>query len=152
MDDDVRQFGMTLGSRVLERDWTGARALLAPWLRATLGADDVRGFFENAYLAMLKEWGFGELRHPEYPEPAIGGNHFTNATSLREPVSFKPGYQRPVPPDVTDANMRYWMSMQLQCSDQQMQELGFDCFAEVWIAVVTTDEGLRVGYWSHGAY
>ena len=27
-----------------------------------------------------------------------------------------------------------------------------DFFAEVWMAVVETDEGLRVGYWSQGAY
>ena len=31
-------------------------------------------------------------------------------------------------------------------------ELGFDSFCEVWVAVVDTAEGLRVGYWSQGAY
>jgi hypothetical protein len=48
--------------------------------------------------------------------------------------------------------MRYWMKLQLQCSDEQMATLGFDAFCEVWMAVVDTPEGLRVGYWSHGAY
>jgi hypothetical protein len=30
--------------------------------------------------------------------------------------------------------------------------LGFDSFCEAWVAVVDTAEGLRVGYWSQGAY
>jgi len=29
--------------------------------------------------------------------------------------------------------------------------LDFDHFAEVWMAVVETGDGLRVGYWSQGA-
>jgi hypothetical protein len=152
VDDDLREFGEQLGRHVLARDWAAARALLAPWLRATQTADDVRRFFEDEYRATLRESGIDELRYPEYPEPDIGGNQFTNATSLREPMSFKPGYLRPVADEVTDDNMRYWMRMQLQCSDAQMDELGFDFFAEVWMAVVQTDEGLRVGYWSQGAY
>src|SRR5262249_41167905 len=42
--------------------------------------------------------------------------------------------------------------LQLQCSDEQMESLAFDFFCEVWMAVVDTAEGLRVGYWSQGAY
>ena len=45
-----------------------------------------------------------------------------------------------------------WMKLQLQCSDEQMAKLHFDTFCEVWVAVVQTDEGLRVGYWSQGGY
>jgi hypothetical protein len=33
-----------------------------------------------------------------------------------------------------------------------MEKLGFDFFCEVWMAVVEIPEGLRVGYWSQGAY
>jgi hypothetical protein len=152
MDEDVRDFGTLLGGRLLARDWAGAHALLAPWLRATLSPDDVRRFFEDEYRKTLAESGIDAMHYPEHPEPELGGNQFTNATSLREPMSWKPGYVRPVAAEVTDANMRYWMSMQLPCSDQQMADLDFDFFAEVWIAVVQTEEGLRAGYWSHGAY
>lgn len=37
-------------------------------------------------------------------------------------------------------------------SEEQVEELDFDIFCEVWAAVVETTEGLRVGYWSQGAY
>jgi hypothetical protein len=59
---------------------------------------------------------------------------------------------RPVPPEVTDDNVRWWLSLRLTCSDDQMEELGIDYFCEAWVAVVDTEEGLRVGYWSQGPY
>jgi len=92
------------------------------------------------------------LHHPAFPDPAVDGNRHTNATALREPISWAGGKVRPVAPEVTDANMRYWMSLKLLCSDEQMDTLGFDAFSETWLAVVATDDGLRVGYWSQGAY
>jgi len=152
MDDDIRDFGMRIGQRALARDWDGVRALLAPWLRRATSSDDVRRFFEDEYRLTLEANGIGDLRYPEHAEPELGGNQFTNATSLREPISFKNGYVRPVADELTDGNFRYWLKMQLMCSDEQMDEFGFDFFAEVWMAVVATDEGLRVGYWSRGAY
>jgi hypothetical protein len=82
----------------------------------------------------------------------VGGNDHTNATKLREPIGFMGGKVRPVPSQVTDENVRYWMKLQLHCSDEQMARLDFDTFCETWIAVVETDEGLRAGYWSQGAY
>jgi hypothetical protein len=152
MDDEIRSFGETLGRRVLARDWSGVRELLAPWLSASMDADQVRAFFENEYRATLSANGVQELHYPEYPEPSVDGNNFMNATKLREPISFQGGKTRAVAPEVTDQNMRYWMKLQLQCSDEQMAKLNFDAFCEVWLAVVTTPEGLRVGYWSQGAY
>ena len=59
---------------------------------------------------------------------------------------------RPVPLEVTEENLRYWMRLVLECSDEQADEAGFDEFAEVWMAVVETGEGLRVEYWGEGAY
>ena len=59
---------------------------------------------------------------------------------------------RNVAPEVTDDNVRYWLKLQLHCSDEQMEKLEFDSFCEAWMAVVDTAEGLRVGYWSQGAY
>jgi len=72
-------------------------------------------------------------------------NGFTKATQLRDPISFGGGKVRDAPVEVTDGRVRYWMKLQLQCSDEQMAELGFDSSCEVWMAVVETAEGLRVG-------
>jgi len=92
------------------------------------------------------------MQYPEYREPEGGGNNFMNATALREPISFQGNRVRALAPEVNDENIRYWLKLQLQCSDEQMEKLGFDYFAETWMAVVETADGLRVGYWSQGAY
>ena len=152
MHDSIRAFGLDLGHKALARDWAGVHGLLAPWLQRTVDTDAVRRFFEDEYRLTLQGSGIQDMHYPEYPDPELGGNDFTNATRLREPMSFKPGYTRPVAPEVTDTNFRYWMMLRLQCSDEQMTQLDFDHFAEVWLAVVETDGGLRVGYWSQGAY
>jgi|SRR5579872_1086411 len=152
MEDSIRSLGMELGNRALKRNWAGVHELLAPWLRNKVSDDDVRVFFEDGYREILQQSGIQELHYPEYPEPEVDGNDFTNATELREPIEFEQNKVRPVPPEVTDENMKYWMSMQLQCSEEQMEKLGLDYLAEVWMAIVETQEGLRVGYWSQGAY
>lgn len=152
MDEDVRSFGTELGRRALARNWTGVHELLAPWLQRSVSVDGVRAFFEDEYRSILAENGIEELDYPAYPEPEVGGNNYMNATSLREPIEFQGGKVRAVAPEVTDDNMRYWLKLQLQCSDEQMEKFGFDYFSEVWMAVVDTKEGLRVGYWSQGAY
>jgi hypothetical protein len=108
--------------------------------------------FEDEYRETLAGSGITELKYPEHPEPELGGNHHTNATSLREPISWAGNKIRPVPPELTDSNMKYWLKLQLMCTDEQMETLEFDFFCEIWIAVAATEEGLRVGYWSKGAY
>lgn len=152
MDENVQAFAIELGKAALARNWLAVHGLLAPWLRRTLSVDDVRRFFEDEYHRTLADSGITELQYPEYPEPDVGGNTFVNATSLREPIAFAGGKLRDVAPELTDENMQYWLRLQLQCSDAQMEALGFDHFCEVWVAVAETPEGLRVGYWSQGAY
>jgi hypothetical protein len=152
MQDSIREFGTDLGHKALARDWAGVHGLLAPWLQRSTDVDGVRRFFEDQYRLTLQDSGIEAMHYPENPDPEVDGNDFTNATSLREPMSFKPGYVRPIAPEVTDENFRYWMVMRLQCSDEQMRQLDFDQFAEVWMAVVETGEGLRVGYWNHDPY
>jgi len=152
MNDDIREFALDLGRRAIARDWSGVHSLLAPWLQQTTDPAAVQRFFEDEYRLTLKDNGVEAMHYPEYPEPQVDGNSFTNATTLREPMSFKPGYVRPLAEEVTDENFRYWLSLQLLCSDEQMQQFDFDRFAEIWIAVVATAAGLRVGYWNHDPY
>jgi hypothetical protein len=152
VEENVRIFGEELGRRVLARDWQGVHQMLAPWMQQSLTPDGVRAFFEDEYRSLLEENGIEGMQYPEYPEPEVGGNNFMNATALREPISFQGNRVRALAPEVNDENIRYWLKLQLQCSDEQMEKLGFDYFAETWMAVVETADGLRVGYWSQGAY
>ena len=109
--------------------------------------DDVRAFgTELGRKALARDWAGVHAMLA----PWLRG--FTKATQLREPISFAGGKVRDVPVEVTDHDVRYWMKLQLQCSDEQMDRLGFDSFCEVWMAVVETAEGLGVGYWSQGGY
>ncbi|WP_091013706.1 hypothetical protein [Azotobacter beijerinckii] len=152
MDEDVRNFGITLGRAVLSKSWQEVYGMLAPWLRNVQSVESVQKFFEDEYRSTLQANRIEGLHYPEYPEPELGGNGFTKATQLREPISFAGGKVRCIAPEMIDANTRYWMSMKLLCSDEQIESLNFDFFCEVWIAVVESTEGLRAGYWSQGAY
>lgn len=53
MEHDVRAFGELLANLAIARDWPAVHDLLAPWLRARLGVDGVRAFFENDYAEAL---------------------------------------------------------------------------------------------------
>lgn len=152
MDDDVREFGNQLGRRVIARDWSAVYGMLAPWMRSAVSADEVEEFFEQEYRETLGANEIEGMHYPEHPDPEVGGNGFTSATELRKPISFAGGKVRPLAPEVTDETMRFWMNLGLSCSDEQMETLGFDTFCDIWMAIVQTPEGLRVGYWSHGAY
>jgi len=152
MDDEIREFGVAVGKKVLAQDWSGVREMLAPWLNASLSPDAIRHFFEDEYKLTLSDNDIDDMHYPGSPEPEVDGNALINATELRKPVSWHNGKVRLVADEVTDDNMRYWMKLQLPCSDEQMESLGFDHFCEVWMAIVQTAEGLRVGYWSQGAY
>ena len=152
MDKDIRKFGEEIGKRALARDWAGVHALLAPWLQKSITVDGVRAFFEDEYRLALKEANIEGMHYPGYPEPEVGGNNFMSATELRKPISFANNKIRDVAPEVTDENVRYWLKLQLQCSDEQMEQFGFDFFCEVWMSVVEINGELRAVYWSQGAY
>jgi hypothetical protein len=149
MDDAIREIATAFGKAALDRDWATAHSLLAPWLRTSLSVEDLREFFENGYRAILRESGIEEMFYPEYPEPEIGGNGHTKTGDLREPKPWT-AHWPPIPDELTDANMRYWANIVLQCSDEQMETLDFDYFIQVWAAIAETDEGLRVGYFVNG--
>ena len=151
MEDNVRSFGEEFGRKALGRNWPGVHQMLAPWMQQSLTVDEVRAFFEDEYKSILKDNGIEGMHYPEYQEPELGGNNFMNATKLGEPISFQGNRVRSVAPEVTDENVRYWLKVQLQCSDDQMAKFGFDYLCETWVSVVETSDGLRVGYWSQGA-
>lgn len=141
MRDDVRAFGEKLAQTALDRNWTGVRELLAPWLPES--PDDLQKKLEDEYRCTLQ----GELHYPSVPY--VSGNRST-LEDLREPKDG--GRCRPIPAEVTPDNFRQWMTIQLQCSEEQADELEVDFLAELWLIVVELPEGLRVGYWATTAY
>ncbi len=146
MQESVQQFGTTLAQKALDRDWEGVHSLLAPWLG--LSTDGVREFFESDYRETLQA---NDVEGSHYPEvPYVSGNS-SDLEFLREKKDWMQA-PRSIAPEVTPENFRQWMTLQLQCSEEQMDELGFDCFTELWLIVCETPDGLRVGYWSHSAY
>jgi hypothetical protein len=83
----------------------------------------------------MAENGVEGLRHPENFH--IGGNSEITTKELHSPVSSWSDQVRPVSPLVTDHNLRYWMRLVLECSDEQAEELaGPSSFADGWMAVV----------------
>lgn len=152
MDPQIRAFGNDLGRKILACDWHAVHQLLAPWLRDTTPVDEVRGFFESEYRLTLGENGIVGIRYPESREPQLDGDETATATSLRAPIDFLGGKRRALPPDVTDQNFSYYLRLAMPCSEEQAEHLPFDTFCELWVAVVRTEEGLRVGYWSQGQY
>ena len=138
MDKDIYDFGDALGKCALARDWTSVHAYLAPWMAEVVTVDNVRRFFEGQYQGIAGD--ASGMVYPEATTVELGGNGFTDVSELRE--------SHPVDERVSDENLRYWLRMLLPTSDAQQAALGLDFLAEVWIAVVTTPDGLRVGYWS----
>lgn len=148
MDEQVSAFGHALAGAALERKWDAVHGMLAPWLQARYSVTDVQAFFESDYLRLLAGSGISELAYPAVPY--VSGNP-SSLESLREKKSWLPR-PRPIPVEVTDANFRQWMKLQLLCSEEQAQQLDLDYLTELWLIVVEIPDGLRVGYWAHDPY
>ena len=148
MEQRIQSFGEMLAQTIIARDWAKVQQFLAPWLRARLSVSDVQRFFESDYASTLKGNDIQDLHFPEAAQ--VDGN----SSSLAE-LRTAPSWQargRPIPAEVNEGNFRQWMSIQLQCSEAQAEELELDFLSEVWLVVVELEEGLRVGYWAHNPY
>lgn len=86
-----------------------------------------------------------------FPQGTYVSGNDSSLAELRETSSVMPR-PRPIPAEVTPDNFRWWMKLQLLCSEEQVDLLGFDYFTEIWLVVVAAENGLRVGYWSHDPY
>lgn len=148
MDQRMRTFGEQLGSRALAQDWAGVQQLLAPWLRERYSVEAVQQFFEDDYASVLVGCEIEELHYPA--QVRVDGNTST-LEELRQVPSWLPR-GRPIPQEVTADNFRQWMNLQLECSEEQAEELELDFLSDTWLIVVELEEGLRVGYWAHDPY
>jgi len=145
MTDELRAFGERLAQAALDRNWAGVCDLLAPWLQQS--PEEVQKKLEDEYRSILQSNAIEEMHYPSVPY--VSGNQST-LEFLREPKEG--GRCRPIPAEVTPENFRQWMKIQLQCSEEQAEELEVDFLAELWLIVVELPAGLRVGYWATTAY
>ncbi|MBI3552071.1 MAG: hypothetical protein HY077_06100 [Elusimicrobia bacterium] len=149
MNPDVQKFGNDLANAAIAKDWDAVHKMLAPWVQAKIAVEGVKKFFEDEYLDILRGVDVHEIHYPKIPY--VTGNDMSPLKDLKEKTSFMKE-PRPIAAEVTEANFRQWMNVQLQCDDGQQDELEIDFLAEVWLIVVQTDQGFKVGYWSHDAY
>ncbi len=152
IDSGIKEFVVAVGKRALECQWDKVHACLARWLQDQLQPCDVHEFFSSAYSATLAENGIAGEHFPEGCEPEIGGSAFVTADNLRQPITWLGNRTRDISEEVTDENMVFWARLTLLGSPAQSEQLQLHTFAEIWMAVVNTDDGLRIGYWSPNAY
>lgn len=151
MDDTVRKFGEEFAAKILERDWAAAHKMLSPSLQKLADLGALQSFVEKEYRATLESSQISEMHYPGNPEPMIDGNTFVTAAEIKKPDPYALSQLSKPPADISDENLKYWMSIQFLCSEDQQTKLGLDFLAEIWIAVISTPDGLRAAH-LHAAY
>jgi hypothetical protein len=140
MEVAFRTFGEKFSAAMIAKDYGSAHALLAPWLQRIVSPETLRGEIDQHAQDMCREWN---MDVPVYPAACdLDGNAAIDVQGLREPDWD--GADPNVPAEITDANYRYWMSLQFQPAEGEAE---FDAFFDLWIALVEHDGALRVGYY-----
>jgi hypothetical protein len=132
MDSDSRSLCEALARAIVERDFDGAHALFAPWLRATVSPTDIQQTVDDRS---------AELPHPPHSWTTDEG--LVGLDDLREPDPYGPP-SRPLPDQITAGNFRGWFSIQL-APDPAVHDEQNVCY-DVWLAAVEHDGALKVGY------
>ncbi len=115
--------------KIINRDYRGARELLAPWLRDALSEADLKSVIEDA--------------SKELPFPgafSLDSNSCTLDDLEVDPYSPP---TKPLPPQITPENFRQWMVIEFK-PDPEL-ETGYDACFDLWMALVDLD-GLKIGY------
>ena len=129
MDKESRILADKIGQCIVDRDFSAARALLAPWLNQT-EADLARMIDQaNEGLAQPKSWTVDE--------------GVADLATLRKPDDLGPP-SKPLPQQITTANFRDWICVQFQ-PDPDNEE-GFNVCFDLWLAVVRHEGTYSVGY------
>jgi hypothetical protein len=148
LEDRVIKFGFRLAYLAISREWGLVHEKLAPWLQARLNEEGVRNFFEDDYYQILSNAGIEMMHYPTVPYVSV---HSTSLETLREMSSWK-NLSRQIPSEITEENFRQWMLIQLQCSEEQIDEINLEYLTEFWLIVVEVNGEFKVGYWSHDVY
>lgn len=128
-------FVATFGAALIDQDWKRAHGMLAPWLGARISAGGLRDQVAAVVDEMCAEWEIdAEGMHPRAVETS--GNPLDLA-GLRACTPE-------LPAEITEANLRGWRVATLLPGEDE--EVEFDAYADLWMAVVATPDGLAVGF------
>jgi hypothetical protein len=131
MDTACKTLCDTLARNIVARDFTGAHALLAPWLRTTMKPSDIERMVTEAGagLPVARGWTLDE--------------GFLELKDLRKPDPYGPPSQA-VSNEVSAQNYRGWLCIQFTPGGGEDDEANI-CF-DLWIAAVEQNGACAVGY------
>ena len=121
-----------LAKCIVERDFPGAHALLAPWYRSRLSVGDIE--------RMVDEASEG-LTHP--PHGWSVDQAVVELGDLRGPDAYGPP-SKGLSKEITDDNFRGWLSIQF-VPDPAVQEEQNVCF-DLWLATIEHRGDFQIGY------
>jgi hypothetical protein len=136
---EIERFCERFGAAIVIGDYAAAHAALAPWLAAVWTPERLEGLVA-AQLSDLAE--VFDLEAP----PALGhcgvDSNSLSLDTLRDEAGAEVSSGE-FPDEITEANYRAWMCVELGTSDAGGDRLGV---CDLWVAVVEVDGELGVGY------
>jgi len=131
MDPAHKLLGRQFADKIIARDFSAARALLAPWLQDSMTSAALQGVIEERLTEMME---YAECKTLTYP---VGCDIDGNSCTLEDLQD-----DEPFPPEVTPANFRKWMCLQFLADES----VAIDAWFDLWMALVEVDGKLAVGF------
>jgi hypothetical protein len=132
MDKQCRALCEKLAGCIVKRDFNGAHALLAPWLRSALTPAAIEKMVDAANEG---------LAHP--PKTWTIDEGMAELEELREPDPYGPPTQK-ISSQITDKNFRGWLNIQFEPDESVHDEQNVCC--AVWLVAVEHDGAVLAGY------
>ena len=132
MDKQCLDLCETLAGCIVSRDFNGAQALLAPWLRSALSPAAIEKMVDAANEGLL---------HPPHSWTIDEG--LVELDDLRKPDPDGPPTQR-ISSEITDKNFQGWLSIQFAPKPSVHEEQNV-CY-ELWLIAVEHKGAVLAGY------
>ena len=132
MDKRCLDLCETLAGCVVSRDFNGAQALLAPWLRSALSPAAIEKMVDAANEGLLhlpRSWTIDE--------------GLVELDDLRKPDSDGPPTQR-ISSEITDKNFQGWLSIQFAPKPSVHEEQ--NVCSDLWLIAVEHKGAVLTGY------
>jgi hypothetical protein len=131
MEEAFQEIGSRFARSIIGHDLESARSCLAPWLSSKFSAEQMDAVLQP--------------RYEDMPSPAV----FTldgNSSTLADLEPTEGGVPTvPLPSEITGENFRKWMVIEFHPDPKQ--ETGFDACFDLWMAVVSVEGKMMVGYY-----